>query len=161
MPNKITRSLEDYLKALLEVEERKGFARVKDVAEKLGVKAPSVVEALQRLDRLGLVRYSKHGSIILTGEGREKAFELKRRHRALTFFLQEVLGVEEEKASKQACAMEHFLEEDVLERLAAFLEFIRTCPFKQPVCLHEFRVYLQTGERPSPPLCKRAEGGVQ
>ncbi len=160
MPNKITRSLEEYLKALLEVEERKGHARVKDITERLGVKAPSVVEALQKLDRLGLVRYSKHDSIVLTGEGRERALELKRRHEALAFFLQQVLGLEAGQASRQACSIEHFLEEVVLERLTAFLDFIRTCPFKQPVCLQEFRAYLQTGERPSPPLCRRAEGGT-
>ena len=149
------------MKALLEVEEKKGFARVKDIVEKLRVKAPSVVEALQKLDRLGLVRYSKYDSIVLTDEGKERAMELKRRHRTLTSFLQKVLGIEEQEASNQACIMEHFLEKGVLERLTAFLEFIQTCPLKQPLCLEEFRIYLQTGKRPSPPLCKKAVGGAQ
>ena len=44
---KITRSVEDYLETMYYLEQEKGTIRVKDVAKSLGVKPPSVVEAVK------------------------------------------------------------------------------------------------------------------
>ncbi|RJS79052.1 metal-dependent transcriptional regulator, partial [Candidatus Bathyarchaeota archaeon] len=40
---------EDYLRAIYEIFEQKGYVRIRDVSKKLGVKPPSVVEMMKKL----------------------------------------------------------------------------------------------------------------
>ena len=47
-----TAKTEDYLEAMLELTREKGYIRVKDIADKLGVRPPSVTEMLKKLDLL-------------------------------------------------------------------------------------------------------------
>lgn len=51
--NDISSSLEDYLEAIAEIIERNGHAHTKDIADRLGVKMPSVTNARRRFRRAG------------------------------------------------------------------------------------------------------------
>ena len=51
-------SLEDYLEAILELERTNKVARVKDIAEKMGVLKGSVTVALKNLAEKGYVNLS-------------------------------------------------------------------------------------------------------
>ncbi|PKL73320.1 MAG: metal-dependent transcriptional regulator, partial [Methanobacteriales archaeon HGW-Methanobacteriales-2] len=66
---KITRSVEDYLEAMYSLELEQGTIRVKDVAETLGVKPPSVVEAVKKLSKMNMVSYERYGTIKLKEDG--------------------------------------------------------------------------------------------
>ena len=46
---KISSSLEDYLEVIAEILEQNKHAHTKDIADKLGIKMPSVTNALQTL----------------------------------------------------------------------------------------------------------------
>src|SRR5512147_1179438 len=124
----ISSSLEDYLETIYLLVQEQGFARVKDVARARDVKAASVSIALRRLAELELVRYERREYIALTPEGEKAGRRVFSRHRLLTRFFQEVLSMKPEAASEQACAMEHSLTDEAMDRLVRFFEFLGTCP---------------------------------
>ena len=103
---KIMRSSEDYLEAMLMMQQRHGYIRSVDVAEYLLVSKPSVTYATKRLRENGYIKMDKDGKITLTKSGMEIASEMLDRHKTLTEFLIS-LGVDSVTAEKDACKMEH------------------------------------------------------
>ena len=144
----LTPSLEDYLEAiwLLGLSER--VVRVRDLARKLKIKPPSVVGALKTLQERGLVRHERYGYVELTERGAEIARRIYERHKTLFQFFHDVLGIPPEIAERDACAIEHHISKEGLERLTAFLRFIRECPEGEPLWLTSFHYYIDTGQRP-------------
>ncbi len=124
----LTESLEDYLEAIHQLGREKDAVRVKDIADFVGVKMPSVSAAVQALKERGLTAHEKYGSVSLTPEGRQTAEFLCRRHYTLTAFLRDILGIEEKQAEKEACGIEHALGAETLRRLLALIDFIERCP---------------------------------
>ena len=116
----MTKSLEDYLEEIHVLIRETGAARVRDVANGLNVKMPSVVKALAELKKLGLVRQKPYGNIELTEKGGRVASFVLGRHVVLKAFLQK-LGVSERIAEKDACLMEHILSAETMERVQEFL----------------------------------------
>jgi DtxR family Mn-dependent transcriptional regulator len=112
---------EDYLEAILRIEQRKSAARATDISRELGVSSSSVTGALQSLAGKGLVNYQPYDLITLTASGRSAARRISRRHRVLRRFLEADLGVEAREAEATACRLEHVLSERVVERLVDFL----------------------------------------
>ncbi|MGI5868883.1 MAG: metal-dependent transcriptional regulator [Kiritimatiellia bacterium] len=113
----MTKSLEDYLEAIhRHVQEGGGDARVVDIANALGVKMPSVTNAVKELAKLGYVEYERYQRIKMTPEGERMAQAICRRHQFLKDFLL-AAGVSETQAEADACAMEHILSEETMERL--------------------------------------------
>jgi len=125
---KLSASLEDYLEAIYHIVERKQAARAKDIAERVGVNRSSVTGALRMLSEKGLVNYAPYDVITLTESGRAAAEDVVRRHRALSSFLERVLGVEAGEAEEAACGMEHVIPRGVMEQLVSFADFVQTCP---------------------------------
>jgi len=107
----IHESSEDYLEAMLMLREEKGYIRSVDVAEKLGVKKPSVSYATKRLREAGYITMDETGLISLTEIGYEIAQRIFTRHTMLTRFLLRI-GVPEEIAREDACKLEHDLSEE-------------------------------------------------
>ena len=151
--SEISSSLEDYLETIYLLVQEQGFARVKDVAHARDVKAASVSIALRRLAELDLVRYERREYIALTPEGEKAGRRVFSRHRLLTRFFEEVLGMTAEAAGEQACAMEHCLTDDAMVRMARFLEFLGACPsvidsFRLCPMVQERKSTAHTGELP-------------
>jgi DtxR family Mn-dependent transcriptional regulator len=121
-------SLEDYLETIYLLVQEQGFARVKDVAKARDVKAASVSIALRKLAEMDMVRYERREYIALTPDGEKAGRRVFSRHRLLTRFFEEVLSMPQPAASEQACAMEHSLTDDAMDRLARFFEFLGGCP---------------------------------
>lgn len=125
---KLSRSLEDYLRAIYVICRRKRVARVRDIARLLKVKPSSVTYSLKKLSKMGLVEYEKHGYVILTEEGLKVAEGLSGRFHVIENFLVSVLGVPPEIAEADACSLEHFLNKETVDRLKKFIEFISKNP---------------------------------
>ncbi len=106
---------EDYLEAILIIEEKQGAARSVDVAEHLGVSKPSVSRAVSLLKEGGFLR-SEGNFLYLTDEGRQVAEKIYERH---CFFKRRLMvaGVDERTADKEACLLEHSLSDDSFEKL--------------------------------------------
>ncbi|MBI5509890.1 MAG: DtxR family transcriptional regulator [Deltaproteobacteria bacterium] len=121
-------ALEDYLETIYLLVQEHGFARVKDIARARDVKAATVSIALRKLAELELVRYERREYIALSPHGEEAGRRVFTRHRLLARFFEEVLGMPAAAASEQACAMEHSLTDDAMNRLVRFFEFVGSCP---------------------------------
>ena len=117
----IHESSEDYLEAMLMLREEKGYIRSVDVAEKLGVKKPSVSYATKRLRENGYITMDESGRIALTDSGYEIARRMYTRHRMLTGFLVGI-GVDEETAREDACRLEHDLSEKSFDAICRYAQ---------------------------------------
>ena len=123
----LSRALEDYLKTIYDIQNEYGSAAVTDIAERMGVKNPSVTDALQRLNKLGLVHYRRYRNVTLSKEGKGIAESLQCVHNTLRdFFL--LLNVEKKIANIDACRIEHVAHSQTVHRLSQFLEFVKTEP---------------------------------
>ena len=118
---KRTQSVEDYLEAILMVQEEKGTCRAIDIAQHLGFSKPSVSVALRNLENDGSVLRGNDGSVQLTEKGRAIAESVLDRHRFLTNFLI-MVGVDPATAEEDACGMEHTLSAESFERFRAWIE---------------------------------------
>ena len=105
---KIQKASEDYLEAMLMMQEKHGYIRSIDVAEQLGVTKPSVSYATKRLRENGYITMDPDGLITLTDMGLEIAERMYERHKLLSRLLIR-LGVSEEVAMEDACKIEHDL----------------------------------------------------
>jgi DtxR family Mn-dependent transcriptional regulator len=116
--------VDDYLKAILELGGAED-ARVTTnaLAERLGVRTPSVTGMLQKLASLrpALVLYEKHRGVRLSASGKRRAWELVRHHRLLERFLHDVLKYSWDEVHEEAERLEHFISERFEDRVAAIL----------------------------------------
>lgn len=124
MNHKLSESLEDYLEAIAELIAVDGHAHTKEIAGKLNVKMPSVTGALRQLEQLGYIVYNIHYPVQLTKEGERVANEIVNRHKVLSKFFSEILGLPLEKASETACRLEHAVDHETIERFTLFSEAI-------------------------------------
>ena len=122
MSHDLSASLEDYLEAIYHLVRENRVARVRDIAERLGVQMPSVTGALRSLAAKELVNHDPYSYVTLTPAGERIARDMVRRHEVLTGFLNDFLGLDLAAAERNACAMEHAIEPQVLDRLVAFVE---------------------------------------
>ena len=113
---KIQESAEDYLEAILVIQERHGTVRSIDVAHHLNFSKPSVSRAMSLLRENGYVQMDKDGLLSLTDAGMEIASRIYERHRLLTEWLT-VLGVSPDVAAEDACRIEHDISEETFTRL--------------------------------------------
>ena len=114
----IQESAEDYLEAILMLQERTGAVRSVDVANLLEFTKASVSVAMKKLRENGYVELDQEGFLLLTQTGREIAARVYDRHRVLTDFFVS-LGVSPEVAVRDACKVEHDLSQETFEKLQA------------------------------------------
>src|SRR6266436_4865815 len=93
-------SREDHLERISELVEQKGYARVTDVAEQMGLTAATVSNMVRRLAARGFLNYERYRGFTLTAEGRAVAARIKARHKTLTELL-ELLGLEAETIEEE------------------------------------------------------------
>ena len=117
----IHESSENYLEAMLMLREEKGYIRSVDVAEKLGVKKPSVSYATKRLRESGFLTMEENGLIFLTDAGYRIAERTYTRHKMLTEFLMH-LSVDAETAREDACRLEHDLSEQSFDAICRYAQ---------------------------------------
>ncbi|MDD3164474.1 MAG: metal-dependent transcriptional regulator [Oscillospiraceae bacterium] len=113
---KIHKASEDYLEAMLMMQEKHGYIRSIDVAEQLGVTKPSVSYSTKRLREAGYLTMDGESYITLTDTGMEIAKRMYERHQLLTAFFVH-LGVDAETAREDACKVEHDLSEKTFDAI--------------------------------------------
>lgn len=118
---KLTFSMENYLEAVYELSAGDGGARVSDIAARMGVSKASVNSAMNLLHQRGLVENEKYREIRLTEAGLQAARLTAEKHHILQALLSQVMGVDEEQASADACAMEHVISDESTRKILDFL----------------------------------------
>jgi len=120
--NNLTPTRENYLRALYQLSRSGGGVRLTDLARMQSVRLPTARHAVDCLKDAGLVAQESYGLITLTEDGRVTGRAICDRFDLTRHFLMDVLGVPEGAADREACIMEHHLDEDTLNRLAAFVK---------------------------------------
>ena len=105
---------EDYLEAILRLQEENGFVRSVDVAHKLNVSRPSVSRAMGILEKEGYIEFVLGNTIKLTETGLEKAKDIYGRHM--------ITGLPEEQCEENACRVEHDIDVDVVNGIQTWVE---------------------------------------
>ena len=112
----ISISQDDYLERILELIERKGYARIADLAGDLGVREPSASTMVKRLAQAGLVEREPYRGFVLTDAGRQRAEQIHERHRVLAAFF-ESIGVAAATATRDIDGIEHYLSDETVAAL--------------------------------------------
>jgi DtxR family Mn-dependent transcriptional regulator len=124
---------EEYLEAILEIEEEGTIPIRARLVERLGLSAPAVSETVNRLVDHGYAELLDDRSLRLTDKGREVAISIVRRHRLAERLLVDIIGLEWEKVHKEADRWEHAISADVEEKLVQLLGDPATCPHGNPI----------------------------
>lgn len=145
-----SQSEEDYLETIYVLQLKNRVARVKEVAQALEVKMPSVVAAIRSLSEKGLVEQEKYSHIELTEKGESVGRDVYKRHMLLYAFLREVLDLDPQVAEEDACRMEHHLSPQTRERILRIVEYIHACKGEEVHFLKRFMYFVNTGKMPDP-----------
>lgn len=130
----LSEAQEDYLKHLFLLEaERQGPVSTQALAQRLGVRPPSVTEMLKKLAQLGLVEHTRYRGARLTEAGRQVALEVLRHHRLLETYLHQALGYGWEEVHQEAERLEHVISEALEERIAEALGHPPFDPHGDPI----------------------------
>lgn len=116
---------EMYLKTVLQVGGSREIARVRDVADGLGLTPGTVSSVVKKLGEMKLVEHDHYGFVALTPHGLDIATCVVRRFETVRDLLIEVLGVDEGTAAEDACAMEHVISPSTFNRMRALLKQAR------------------------------------
>ena len=123
MNNKtLSSGLEDYLEIIFNYLETKGVVKAIDISKELDVSRASVTDALQRLAEKKYISYERYGKIEITEKGVDKAKEVIDKHIILTDFFQNILKLDYEEASENACKIEHVITQNAFDKLKKYTE---------------------------------------
>jgi DtxR family Mn-dependent transcriptional regulator len=129
----LSRSTEDYLKAIYRLESESGAAQTSAIAEELDIAPPSVSGMVKRLSESGLIEHLPYRGVQLTAAGRREALNVLRRHRVIESYLMEKLGYDWDSVHAEAERLEHAVSDDLVERMARALGNPQYDPHGAPI----------------------------
>ena len=129
----LTRSVEDYLKAIYQLSPEGRPASTSEIAHLLALSPPSVTGMVKRLSEHGLLEHVPYRGVQLTGEGRRAALRMIRRHRLIEAYLVEFLGYSWDLVHEEAERLEHAVSDTMVERMASALGHPEVDPHGDPI----------------------------
>ena len=127
-------AVEDYAKAIYALERRgEGPVGTSALAARLGVSPASVTAMLKRMHEMKLVSHEPYRGVTLTAPGERVALEVMRHHRLLESYLAEALGMPWDRVHDEAEVLEHYISEELEERIATALGDPRRDPHGDPI----------------------------
>jgi DtxR family Mn-dependent transcriptional regulator len=133
----LTGPVEDYLKAIFELETRNGAASTNEIAAALHIAAPSVSGMIRRLSSQGLITHEPYKGVQLTRDGRRAALKTIRRHRVIESYLTQALGYPWDRVHDEAERLEHAASDELIDRMAAAIGEPETDPHGAPIPTRE------------------------
>ncbi len=132
--------VEDYLKAVDDLEGAGAPASPNDIAVRLDVSPASVSGMMRRLSEQGLITHEPYHGARLTAAGRRSALKTIRRHRILECYLTQVLGYPWDRVHEEAEHLEHAASEELIDRMATALGDPVHDPHGAPIPTRDGRV---------------------
>ena len=137
MTGPLSRSVEDYLKAIFQLAERSEWVSTTDIAERLGVAPASVTGMVKRLAESAHLEHQPYRGVRLTELGRTAALAVMRRHRIIETFLITKLAYDWSNVHEEAERLEHAASDELIERMAFALGQPRYDPHGAPIPTRE------------------------
>jgi DtxR family Mn-dependent transcriptional regulator len=136
----LTDAMQDYLKEIHKLRMEGRRATTSAIAERMGVRPPSVTAMLKRLSALGLAEHTPYRGVELTPAGERVALEVIRHHRLLEQYLSQALGMSLDEVHSEADRLEHALSEELEARIDSSLGFPTHDPHGDPIPDAELRI---------------------
>ena len=128
-------TFEDYLEAVLTITENGGpSATSREIAAALGAGKEVDEATIASLVEDGYLERVAGDAVRLTGKGSSVASGVARKHRVLQCFLTEMLGVDADAASREACTLEHGISDETIERLSSYMGATPSPPGRMGRC---------------------------
>jgi DtxR family Mn-dependent transcriptional regulator len=141
-----TEAVEDYAKAIFALQRRERRAvGTTALAERLGVSPASVTAMLKRMDEMKLVHHEPYRGVTLTATGEKVALEVMRHHRLLEAYLADALGMPWDRVHDEAEVLEHYISEELEERIATALGDPSRDPHGDPIPDRELALGAERG----------------
>jgi DtxR family Mn-dependent transcriptional regulator len=145
-PELPSEAVEDYAKTIFGLERREGGpVTTSSLAGRLGVAPASVTAMLKRMAEAGLVRHEPYRGVRLTAAGRKVALEVIRHHRLIESYLAEALGMPWDRVHAEAEVLEHYISEDLEERIASALGDPDFDPHGDPIPSRDLEISAERG----------------
>lgn len=132
-PAELTAPVEDYLKAIYEIELGGTAAATNDIAQRLSIAPASVSGMVRRLAEQGLIAYERYRGVHLTESGRRAALRTLRRHRVIEAYLAKALGYAWDRVHAEAERLEHAVSDELVDRMAAAIGEPTVDPHGAPI----------------------------
>lgn len=114
-------SVEDYLKAIWQLQRNDRRATTGELSQALGVQMASATGMMKQLHAAGYVDRKPYQGVELTPRGEAVALRVLRRHRLLELFLHRTLGIPWDEIHADAERLEHAVSDRLIERIDRFL----------------------------------------
>jgi DtxR family Mn-dependent transcriptional regulator len=128
-----TITIENYLKALYNLNQESSAISLTDLSKEMTVSAPTVNNMIKKLQDKGWVAYQKYKPIKLTKEGAIQAAAIIRKHRLTEMFLVKIMGFGWEEVHDIAEQIEHIKSDDFFDRMDELLGFPKIDPHGSPI----------------------------
>ena len=128
-----TITIENYLKALYNLNQDSSAISLTDLSKEMTVSAPTVNNMIKKLQDKGWVAYQKYKPIKLTKEGAIQAAAIIRKHRLTEMFLVKIMGFGCEEVHYIAEQIEHIKSDDFFDRMDELLGFPKIDPHGSPI----------------------------
>ncbi len=129
----LTRSVEDYLKAIYHLSLGGSPAGTTEIAHLLDLAPASVTGMVKRLSEQGLVEHVPYKGVELSASGRRAALQMVRRHRILESYLVAFLDYTWDTVHEEAERLEHAVSDALIERMATALGNPSVDPHGDPI----------------------------
>ena len=118
---KRTKAIEDYLEAILIIQNKKEPVQSVKIAALLKVSKPAVAKAMKELLELEYIVKAYYGLISLTESGLAIAKKTYKKHKLIKKFLLNI-GVSEKTAEHDCCLIEHDISNETIKKIELFLK---------------------------------------
>ena len=129
----LSRSVEDYLKAVYSLSEQGEAAGTSELARALDVQPASVTGMIKRLAEEGLLEHEPYRGVRLTPKGQREALRVLRRHRIIETYLVERLAYTWDDVHAEAERLEHTASDILIDRMAEALGNPTRDPHGSPI----------------------------
>jgi len=128
-----SRSVEDYLKHIFELQLTGKKVNTSALAGVLKVSPASVSEMIMKLSKLGWIKNTPYRGFTLTRTGEKIAVKLVRKHRLIEVFLQQHLAYRWDEVHSEAEKLEHVCSDKFINKLDEYLGFPGVDPHGDPI----------------------------
>jgi len=135
--HELSESIEEYTEGIYRLQEEMEVVSTGDIARYMTVSPASVTTMLKRLVEYELVEHTPYQGVRLTPKGEALSVALLRKHRLVERMLVDFLELPWEDVHDLACKLEHYLSEEVADRIARALNYPTTCPHGNPIDARE------------------------
>jgi DtxR family Mn-dependent transcriptional regulator len=111
-----TKAVEDYLEAILMLEEKGQKPSITNIAQLLMVSKPAATQMTKELKAKGFISKDPYRELAMTPEGLAVAQGVYHRHKTLCAYL-ESIGVSPATAEDDCCQIEHVISEETFKAI--------------------------------------------